>query len=63
VSTKALTVPLKRSQFGVPGCPFKEGALHEVVGYERRTPSVVLVLRQVRTLQIAGVWHITELST
>jgi len=45
------------------GLPLKEGALYEVVGYEHRAPSVVLVLRQVRMLQIAGMRYIIELGT
>lgn len=45
------------------GLPLKEGALYEVLAYEHRAYNVVLVLREVRTLQIAGVRHIIELGT
>lgn len=45
------------------GLPLKEGALYEVVGYQDRTPNVVLILREVRALHIAGVRYVIELGT
>jgi len=40
--------------------PLKEGAFYEVIGSEKRPASVVLTLREVRTLHIAGVRHIID---
>jgi hypothetical protein len=43
--------------------PLKEGAFYEVIGSEKCPASVVLTLRKVRTLQIAGVRHIIDSGT
>ena len=42
------------------GLPLKEGSLYEVVGSQHRAPNIVLTLREVRTLHVAGVRHIIE---
>jgi hypothetical protein len=45
------------------GLPLKEKALYEVLGYEQRELSRVLMLREVHVVHVAGVRHVTKVGS